>query len=70
MGEANIAAPMILTWFFQQSHRPCVVYGVELEFPHEFLEVQIEQQELVETAFNGGNRQGLAILVLRPSHYQ
>ena len=68
MGGVNIAAT--LTWFFQHSLRPWVQYYMGLESLHELLEVQSEQQELVETAFDGGNRQGLAILVLRPSHYQ
>lgn len=63
------AAPKILTWFFQHLHQPFEQYDVELGFLHE-LEVQIEQQELVETAFDGGNREDPAIIVLRPSHYQ
>ena len=70
MGEVRIAAPMSLTWFFQHLHRPCVQYEVELESLHEFLEVQNERRELVEMLFDGRNRQGPAILVLRPSHYQ
>ena len=69
MGEAKIAAPWISTWFFQRFHRPCVQYGVELEFLDEFLDIQVEQQVTMETAFVGENRQGLAIPVLRPSHY-
>ena len=68
--EVRIGAPMSSTWFFQHLHRPCVQNVAGLEFLHEFLGVQIEQQESLETAFNGGNRQGLAILVLKPSHYQ
>ena len=58
------AAPKILMWFFQHLHRPCEQYDVELGFLHELLEVQNEQQELVETVFNGGSQQGLAILVI------
>ena len=37
---------------------------MELDFLDEFLDIQIEQQETMETAFDGENRQGLAILVL------
>ena len=67
MGGVDIAAPAALAWFFQHSHRPWVQDVVGLESLHEFLEVQNEKQELVETACDGGNRQGLA-LVLSHDH--
>ena len=40
MGEVKIAAPMILMWFFQQSHQPCIQYSVDLEFLHLLFETR------------------------------
>ena len=69
--EVRIGAPMSSTWFFQHLHQPCVQYDMGLGFLHDFLEDQNEQQEwVVEMAFDEGNRQGLAIPILRPSCYQ
>lgn len=68
MGEAKNVAPTILMWSFQHLRQPSVQYAVELEFRD--VQMEQQQQESMEKAFDGGNRQGLAILVSRPLHYR